>query len=171
MNSSEKIQRMIRPEELKKDVPLLWSTGTGTDVWDLFCGCISGDLDRVRQLMSKDPSLVRCHYRYRTPMYFAVRENQVEVAEFLLDQGADPLGLAVNDSLVQITRDRGYAEMEKLLEEKYTSAYTARRRKENRLPLRFGIATLPKCGNSLTQSRNSFTRGMSAAISRFIGPP
>jgi ankyrin repeat protein len=58
-------------------------------------------------------------------MYFAVRENQVEVAEFLLDQGADPLGLAVNDSLMQIARDRGYTEMEKLLEEKYMRLHGA----------------------------------------------
>ncbi|HEX2475195.1 MAG TPA: ankyrin repeat domain-containing protein, partial [Lacipirellulaceae bacterium] len=109
---------MIRPELLAKDAPLVWSAGTGTDVWEMFCAAIRGDLDAIRQLLCKDPSLVRSHYWYRTPLYFAVRENQVEVAEFLLDHGADPLSLAVNDSLVEITRDRGYAAMEKLLEHK-----------------------------------------------------
>jgi ankyrin repeat protein len=109
---------MIRPELLAKDAPLVWSAGTGTDVWEMFCAAIRGDLDAIRQLLCKDPSLVRSHYWYRTPLYFAVRENQVEVAEFLLDHGADPLSLAVNDSLVEITRDRGYPEMEKLLEHK-----------------------------------------------------
>lgn len=107
---------MIRPDALTKNEPLLWSAGTGTDVWDLFCACIAGDLEAVTRLVSKDPSLVRSHYEYRTPLYFAVRENRVEVARFLLDRGADPIGLAVNDSFIQITRDRGYKEMEKLLE-------------------------------------------------------
>jgi hypothetical protein len=31
------------------------------------------------------PSLVQCHYIYRTPLYFAVRENQIQAAQFLLD--------------------------------------------------------------------------------------
>jgi uncharacterized protein len=116
---------MIQPDELKKNEPLLWSTGTGTDVWELFCACNTGDLETVKRLVDKDPAIVRCHYAYRTPIYFAVRENQLEVAEYLLEHGADPLGLAVNDSLLDITRDRGYVEMEKLLESKYASLHGA----------------------------------------------
>src|SRR5258708_17496058 len=104
---ASKIQRMIQPEALKKNEPLVWATGTGTDVWELFCSCIAGDLEAVKRLLAKDPSLVRTQHAYRTPIYFAVRENQVELAAFLLDRGADPLGLAVNDSLLQIARDRG----------------------------------------------------------------
>ena len=64
---------------------------------------------------------MRCSYAYRTPLYFAVRENRIPVVEFLLDHGADPLSLAVNDSLLDICRDRGYAELEKLLEAKFAS--------------------------------------------------
>ncbi len=116
INNTEKIQRMIQPEELKKNKPLVWSTGNGADVWKMFCACITGDLKTIKRLLKKDPSLARSNYAYRTPIYFAVRENQVEVARFLLERGADPLGLAVNDSLLDICRDRGYAEMEKLLE-------------------------------------------------------
>ena len=116
---------MIPPKALTKNEPLLWATGTGTDVWELFCSCIAGDLAAVKRLLAKDPALVRTHYAYRAPIYFAVRENQVEVATFLLDHGADPLGLALNDSLLQIARDRGYAEMEKLLEAKYASLHGA----------------------------------------------
>src|SRR5262249_30986887 len=41
---------------------------------------------------------------------------RLEVAEYLLDHGADPVGLAVNDSLVEICRDRGYGDMERMLE-------------------------------------------------------
>jgi ankyrin repeat protein len=109
---------MIQPEVLKKREPLTWSPGMGTDVWEMFCACITGDLETVRRLVEQDPPLARCHYMYRTPIYFAVRENQIEVAVFLLDHGADPVGVAVSDSLLDIARDRGYLEMERMLEEK-----------------------------------------------------
>jgi ankyrin repeat protein len=109
---------MIQPEELKKNEPLMWGSGTGTDTWELFNACIAGNLESVKLLLARDPSLVHTQYAYRTPLYFAVRENRGDVADFLLDRGADPLGLAVHGSLLQIARDRGYAEMEQLLEEK-----------------------------------------------------
>jgi ankyrin repeat protein len=60
---------------------------------------------------------VRCHFHYRKPLYFAVRENRLDVVAFLLDRDPDPTGLAVHDSLLEIARDRGYREMERLLEE------------------------------------------------------
>jgi len=107
---------MVQPEALKTDAPLKWSTGRGTDVWALFRACIAGDFETVKGLLAHDPSLVRCQHAYRKPLYFAVRENRLEVADFLLDRDPDPVGLAVNDSLQQIARDRGYAEMESLLE-------------------------------------------------------
>lgn len=116
---------MIQPDELKKNEPLLWSTGVGTDVWEMFCACVAGDLDTVKRLVNKDPSIVRCHYAYRTPIYFAVRENQIEAASFLLEHGADPLSLAVGDSLLDITRDRGYSEMEQLLEASFATTHGA----------------------------------------------
>jgi ankyrin repeat protein len=114
---------MIQPEELKKDVPLVWSTGIGTDVWALFCACIKGDLPTVERLIRKDPALVRCQYHYRKPLYFSVRENQSAVTEFLLEHDRDPVGLAVNDSLLEIARDRGYTEMETLLTTKLASRH------------------------------------------------
>lgn len=116
---------MTQPDELKTTEPLLWSTGSGIDVWELFCACIEGDLNEVKRLVTKDPSLVRCHYAYRTPIYFAVRENQLEVARFLLEHGADPLSLAVGDNLLEICRDRGNSEMEKLLEANFASVQGA----------------------------------------------
>ena len=116
---------MIQPEDLKKNEPLTWSTGIGTDVWALFCACISGDIGSVRSLIGKDPSLVRCHYHYRKPLYFAVRENQLAIVSFLLDHDPDPTGLAVNDSLLEIARDRGYGEMEVLLNAKLAALHGA----------------------------------------------
>jgi len=107
---------MIRPEALKKNAPLKWSPGLGAEVWDLFCACIKGDVETVRRLVKKDPPIARSHHVYRTPVYFAVRENQVEVAAFLLDHGANPLSLAGNDSLLDICRDRGFEKLRRLLE-------------------------------------------------------
>jgi ankyrin repeat protein len=107
---------MTQPEELKKSTPLLWSAGIGTDVWDMFCACMAGDLAAVKRLVKKDPSLVRCHYVYRRPIYFAVRENRVDVAAFLLEHGADPTNSGSPDTLLQMARDRGYSGMQRLLE-------------------------------------------------------
>jgi ankyrin repeat protein len=107
---------MRQPKELKTSEPLVWSPGRGTDVWDIFCACVEGKLETVQRLVNRNPSLVRCSHAYRTPLYFAVRENRLEIVSFLLDHGADPLSLAVNDSLLDICHDRGYVELEKLLE-------------------------------------------------------
>ncbi len=116
---------MTQPDELKLAKPLKWSTGIGTEVWALFCACIAGDLDAVKRLLEKDPSLVRCQHAYRKPLYFAVRENRIEVVAFFLDRDPDPCGLAVNDSLIEIARDRGYTEMERLLETKFAGRFGA----------------------------------------------
>jgi ankyrin repeat protein len=116
---------MIQPDELTTDEPLLWSTGTGIDVWALFSAIVGNDPATVRRLAEKDPAIVRCHHAYRTPIYFAVRENRLAIAEFLLDHGADPLSLAVNDSMLEICRDRGYGEMERLLASKLLSIHNA----------------------------------------------
>lgn len=106
---------MRQPDELKTKKPLVWSPGRGTDVWELFCACAGGDLEAVRSLLTSDPSLVRSSHAYRTPLYFAVRENRQEVVALLLEHGADPLSLAVNDSLLEICRDRGYTHLESFL--------------------------------------------------------
>jgi ankyrin repeat protein len=104
---------MIQPEELKKDEPLLWSVGNGAQVWNLFCACAAGDLQTVERLIGENPSLVRAHYEYRTPLYFAVRENRMAVATFLLDHGANPF--YNGDDLVEMCKIRGLADMEALI--------------------------------------------------------
>jgi ankyrin repeat protein len=106
---------MIQPEELKKDQPLNWSPGTGTEVWELFFACVAGDLDKVRRLIKSKPALVRSRHAYITPLYFAVRENRLAVAAFLLERGADPFSLAVHDGLFEVCQDRGLVEMDNLL--------------------------------------------------------
>jgi hypothetical protein len=118
---AEKVRRMIQPELLKQKIPLVWSPGTGSDVWEMFCACIEGDLETVKQLVDRDPSLARCNFAYRTPIYFAVRENQIGVAAFLLEHGAD----ALSQNLPGIARDRGYVDLEKFLESKFASLHGA----------------------------------------------
>lgn len=121
---------MTQPEELKKDTPLIWSPGIGTDVWKLFRACIDGEIETVRALLRKDPSLARCQYHYRKPIYFAVRENRLAVAELLIECDPDPIGLALNDSLFDIALDRAYAEMETLLRERLASRHNISARGE-----------------------------------------
>lgn len=124
---AEKVRRMIQPEALKQKKPWMWSPGIGTDVWDMFCACIVGDIATVKELVARDPALVRCHYEYRTPLSFAVRENHVDVAAYLLDQGAARVGLG--DPL-ELARDRGYVEMVKMLEAKLAEMHDASARGE-----------------------------------------
>jgi hypothetical protein len=90
---------MICPEALKKNDPLIWSPGTGAEAWEMFCAAIAGELATIQRLLNKDPALARCMYAYRTPLYFAVRENQIQVAAFLLEHGADPMQGSIHDSL------------------------------------------------------------------------
>jgi len=105
---------VIRPEELTRNEPLLWSAGNGTEVWDLFCACAAGDLDTVTRLVGGNPSLVRAHYEYRTPLYFAVRENHMAIAKVLLDRGANPF--YNGEDLIEMARIRRLADMEALIE-------------------------------------------------------
>ena len=99
---------MFQSDDLKNDEPLLWSPGTGNDVWAIFVAARNGDLETIRQLLSKDPSLVRCRYEYRQPLGFAVLENKFEVCDYLLKKGANPTESGMSDGLLQICEDRGF---------------------------------------------------------------
>lgn len=111
---------MFQPEALRKNEPLTWSPGRGTDVWDLFMAAINGDLATINRLLDRDPSLIRCAYDYRTALYFAVRENKLEAVAFFLQHGANPVSSGTNDTLLEIAKDRGYTEIQQLLEDAIT---------------------------------------------------
>ena len=134
---------MHQPEALKTDDHLLWSPGTGNDVWLLFLAASNGDVQTIESLLQKDPSLVHCQYSYRGPLFFAVKENQLAAAKLLFDRDADPLGLAIFDSLLTIARDRGYSEMHSFLETNLASVHNISARGE---PVAAGIRErdLPK---------------------------
>lgn len=110
---------MFQPEELRSPHRLVWSYGKGVDVWNLFCDCVEGNLVSVRELVDSDPKLVHSHYSYRSPLYFAVRENRLDIAEFLLDRGADPFAFDFGDSLIQIAADRGHKDLEQFLRNRF----------------------------------------------------
>jgi ankyrin repeat protein len=118
-------RRMLQPAALKSDQKLLWSPGRGTDLWKLFQACIAGDLEAVQALIAEDPSLARAHYDYRKPLYFAVRENRIDVVRFLLEHDRNPLDLWVEDDAIEIARDRGYREMQQLLENTLETKFNA----------------------------------------------
>ena len=115
----------LQPAALKSDDKLTWSAGRGSDVWALFQACASGDFPAVQALVAQDPALVRAHYEYRKPLYFAIRENRVEVARFLLERDSNPMDLWVDDDPIEIARDRGYADMEYMLLETLATKFNA----------------------------------------------
>jgi ankyrin repeat protein len=149
---------MNQPDELKNDQPLEWSPGTGADVWQMFCAAAAGDVNRLEALLDRKPSLARCSHAYRTPLYFAVREDKIAAATLLLDRGADPLGLGVHDTLVDMARDRGYQAMQEMLEAKLETVYNASPRGE---PVAAAIRErdLPKVRSLLAASRELLHSG------------
>jgi ankyrin repeat protein len=125
VESSLSQRAMLQPAELKSDAKLLWSQGRGTDLWALIQACAAGDLDAVRKLLARDPSLARANYEYRKPLYFAVRENRLDVARLLLEHDHNPMDVWVDDGPLEIARDRGYAKMERLIADTLESKFNA----------------------------------------------
>lgn len=107
---------MTQPEALTKNEPLVWSTGMGTDAWEMFCAAAKGDVETIRKLLQKDASLIRSEFDYRNAMSFAVRENQIKVIEYLLSKNANPVNSGTDDTLLEIAKDRGYTEIQQMLE-------------------------------------------------------
>lgn len=118
---------MYRPDALKKNKPWLWSPGIATDVWEMLIACHEGKLGEVKRLLAKDPSLIRSHYEYRTPLSFAVRGNHLEIAEYLMDHGAGNVGFG---SPLEMARESGHPQMEALVMRKFDELFGASERGE-----------------------------------------
>lgn len=117
---------MTRPEALQSDERLFWSAGKGKDVWEMFAASATGDTIMLQQLLDRDPSLIRCHHDYRTPMYFAVKEKQEQAVAFLLSKGANPVNSGTNDTLLQMAIDRGYTSIQLLIEKALGNTHDAK---------------------------------------------
>ena len=101
---------MIKPPELDSE--------EGGVVWNALTASDDGDVDTLRRLVERDPRLSRAEYWYTPAIHFAVREGHLEAVQLLLDAGADPEWNGLHDgSLIAMARDRGHAEIARLLEE------------------------------------------------------
>ncbi len=113
---------MLQPDALKSEDYQHWSQGRGIDVWNMICASIAGDLPAIEQLVARDARLVNCSYEYFTPLHFAVREHQRAVIDYLLAQGADIVTTG-GDSLLTMTRERGYDDLTTIFETIYRDRY------------------------------------------------
>jgi ankyrin repeat protein len=101
---------MIKPPELDSD--------EGDIVWNALNASDDGDVDALRRLLARDARLSRAEYWYTPAIHFAVREGHLEAVQLLLDAGSDPEWNGLYDgSLIVMARDRGHAEIARLLEE------------------------------------------------------
>lgn len=118
---SQHLEFMQQPAPLTSTQYQPWWGGRGTDVWQMILASAHGDLPAIKNLLGASPSLINCSYQYYTPIYFAVRENHPELAEYLLRHSPNPGSWP--GKLPAIARDRGLEKMathvEKLLKELY----------------------------------------------------
>ena len=96
---------MRRPDELRGARPLLWSVGTGDEVWAMFRAAAAGDVGTLRRMLRKNPAPARCQYAYRPPLSFALREGRRAAVELLLDY------VPLTGEAIAFTRERGHLEL------------------------------------------------------------
>jgi ankyrin repeat protein len=117
---------MIKPDELRSELPHGPWGCRGCDVWDAIWAAAAGDAEGLRRLLERDPNLYRAEYWYTQPIHFAVREGHLEATRVLLDAGADPAAARLGEDLVTVARDRGHKAVAELLEERSTRRGRAR---------------------------------------------
>lgn len=114
---------MTQPLEMKLNLPMTISNGVTSStskVWDILVASKRGDLASAKELVAQTPELIYAQYNYTPPIHFAVREGHVELAKYLLDEGAHDPDYRIYpflDSLVTIAEDRGSTEIVHLLKE------------------------------------------------------
>ncbi len=114
---------MLQPIELKLTLPMKLSNGvvsTTTKVWNILAASKRGDLETVKRMADECRELLFAQYNYTPPIHFAVREGHVELVKYLLDNGAHDPKYKIypfQDSLQTIANDRGYSDIEALLNE------------------------------------------------------
>ena len=114
---------MIQPTELKTDRPMVLASNvvsTTTKVWEILVATRNGDLETVKRLGNECHELLYAQYNYTPPIHFAVREGHIGLVTYLLDNGAHDPKYRIYpflDNLQTVANDRGYHEIESLLNE------------------------------------------------------
>ncbi|MGH7503965.1 MAG: ankyrin repeat domain-containing protein [Longimicrobiales bacterium] len=114
------LRPLIRPVELSPGRQ--WKLADGTDaptddVFAMFAASRDGDIGTVKRLVERTPSLATVEYNYTPPIHFAVREGHRDIAEFLLNHGADAgyRSYPFQEALLTFAEDRGHEELADLL--------------------------------------------------------
>jgi hypothetical protein len=122
------LRPLIRPVELSPG--RRWRLPDGTDaqaddVFAMFVAARDGDIGKVKQLVTRSVSFATVEYNYTPPIHFAVREGHRELAEFLLDHGADPAyrSYPFQEALLTFAEDRGHAELADLLRRRLSQRF------------------------------------------------
>lgn len=124
------LRPLIRPAELSpgRRWPLAGGADAATDdVFAMFVAARDGEITTVRRLVARTLALATVEYNYTPPIHFAVREGHRDIAELLLEHGADPTyrSYPFQESLLMFAEDRGHDETAELL----------RRRLSRRFPM------------------------------------
>jgi hypothetical protein len=114
---------MVQPIELKLDLPMKLSNAvvsTTAKVWNILVASKRGDLEAVKRSSDECHELLYAQYNYTPPIHFAVREGHYDLVNYLLEQGAHDPKYKIypfQESLQTIANDRGYNDIESLLNE------------------------------------------------------
>ena len=128
---------MIQPPELKLNLPMQVGNGTistTTKVWEILLASYDGDLQKVKALVNECADLIYAQYNYAPPIHFAVREGHVNLVKYLLSNGAhDPTYkfYPFQESLQTVANDRGYFEIESMLNEYAADTYRHKYKGDN----------------------------------------
>ena len=91
-----------------------------TEVWSMLIACRDGLFDRVNELVTTWPSIIRSAYNYMPPLHLAVREGHLEIVRYLAERGAvNPkyLTYPYKETLQTVALDRGHGEIARVLDE------------------------------------------------------
>ena len=120
MNAVSAIPLEPLPRPADYDEPI-W----GRETWPFLVAVHRGEEATVREMLSRDPSLVRAEYAYLQPLHYAVKGGSSSMVLLLLEAGADPLaegwsgrfgGEPRGDTPLARARDRELPEIVALLE-------------------------------------------------------